>query len=148
MQDGSGHSIFSRMSPGEDGNDKETAAALDPSGGGAGAGHGAISPPPSPVPAPDSGTASGANASSPEALFNSGLELIKAKDYHGAAAAFARVTQLKRDWADPYYWFAVCQLNRKRYTESRAAFQRYLEIAPQGSQAASARDTLKTMPEK
>jgi hypothetical protein len=58
------------------------------------------------------------------------------------------VTQLKRDWADPYYWFAVCQLNRKRYAESRAAFQRYLELAPQGSQTASARDTLKTMPEK
>jgi TolA-binding protein len=87
-----------------------------------------------------------ANAENPEVVYNLGVERLNSKDYHGAAIAFAKVVQLKREMADAYFWLAVCEYNLRRYADSRATFQRYLQLAPQGSQAGAAREMLKVMP--
>jgi tetratricopeptide (TPR) repeat protein len=81
-----------------------------------------------------------------ESLFNSGMKLYNAGDYRAAGAAFARATQLKRDVAKNYYWLAMCEMKMKRYPESKATFQRYLQMAPDGDLAKSAREMLGAIP--
>jgi Uncharacterized protein conserved in bacteria len=80
-----------------------------------------------------------------EALFNAGMKLYNAGDFRGAGAAFARATQVKRDVAKNYYWLAMCELKLKKYPESRATFQRYLRLAPDGDQAKSAKEMLDSL---
>jgi tetratricopeptide (TPR) repeat protein len=81
-----------------------------------------------------------------ETLFNSGMKLFNAGDFRAAGAAFARATQFKRDVAKNYYWLAICEMKMKRFPESKATFQRYLQMAPDGDLAKSAREMLATIP--
>lgn len=86
------------------------------------------------------------SAEDAESLFNSGTKLYNAGDFRAAGAAFARATQLKRDAAKNYYWLAMCEMKMKRFPESKATFQRYLQMAPDGDLAKSAREMLGTLP--
>lgn len=95
---------------------------------------------------PVDAAAEGAATEDPESLFNSGMKLYSAGDYRAAGAAFARATQLKRDAAKNYYWLAMCELKLKRFAESKATFQRYLQMAPDGDLAKSAREALTGIP--
>ncbi|MGH9441225.1 MAG: tetratricopeptide repeat protein [Thermoanaerobaculia bacterium] len=81
-----------------------------------------------------------------DSLFASGMKLYNAGDFRAAGAAFARATQLRRDVAKNYYWLAMCEWKMKRFAESRATFQRYLQMAPDGEQARSAREMLAASP--
>lgn len=83
-----------------------------------------------------------------EAQYAKGMDLYNAGDYRGAGAMFAQVMQVRRDMAKAYFQLAMCEYQLKRYAESRATFQRYLEMAPQGDQAAAARKMLQSIPEK
>ena len=81
-----------------------------------------------------------------ESLFSRGLELYGAGDFRGAGAIFARLTQEHRDMAKAYFELAMCEYQLKRYAESRATFQRYLDLAPSGDQAPEARKMLQSIP--
>jgi tetratricopeptide (TPR) repeat protein len=81
-----------------------------------------------------------------EALFHKGMDLYAGGDYRSAGTLFARATQLKRDMSEAFFQLAMCEYNLKRYPQSRATFQRYLQLAPQGEHAAEAREMLKTIP--
>ncbi len=95
---------------------------------------------------PVEGSAESASPDDPEALFNSGMKLYNAGDFRAAGAAFARATQVKRDAAKNYYWLAMCEMKMKRYAESKATLQRYLQMAPDGDLAKSAREMLSSLP--
>ena len=81
-----------------------------------------------------------------EKAYRQGVELYNSGDFRGAGAIFARLTQEKRDMAKSYFQLAMCEYQLKRYAESRATFQRYLEMAPTGDQAAEAHRMLQTIP--
>ncbi len=95
------------------------------------------------LPAP---TASAAPLDEAEKSYRQGIELYNSGDYRGAGAIFARLTQEKRDMAKAYFQLALCEYQLKRFAESRATFQRYLEMAPAGDQAAEARKMLQSIP--
>jgi tetratricopeptide (TPR) repeat protein len=95
---------------------------------------------------PVDASADSASAEDPEALFNSGMKLYNAGDFRAAGAAFARATQIKRDAVKNYYWLAMCEMKMKRYAESKATLQRYLQMAPEGDLAKSAREMLASLP--
>ena len=95
---------------------------------------------------PVEASAESASPDDPEALFNSGMKLYNAGDFRAAGAAFARATQVKRDAAKNYYWLAMCEMKMKRYAESKATLQRYLQMAPDGDLAKSAREMLSSLP--
>lgn len=90
----------------------------------------------------------GAGLDEAEKTYRQGIELYNSGDYRGAGALFARLTQEKREMAKAYFQLAMCEYQLKRLAESRATFQRYLEMAPTGDQAAEARKMLQTIPEK
>ncbi len=95
---------------------------------------------------PVEASADASGGEDPEGLYNSGMKLYNAGDFRAAGAAFARATQLKRDVPKNYYWLAMCEMKLKRLAESKATFQRYLQLAPDGEQARSARDMLASIP--
>jgi TolA-binding protein len=86
------------------------------------------------------------NADNPDVLYNSGVEAFNTGDYRLAAQNFARAVQIKRNMAAAYFWLAMSEYNLKKYAEARATFQRYLDMAPKGDQAANAREMLKAIP--
>jgi tetratricopeptide (TPR) repeat protein len=95
---------------------------------------------------PTSGSAPAASANDPEELFTRGLAAYNAGDVRTAGSFFVRATQAKRDLAKAYFWLAMCEFKMDRKAESRATFQRYLQLAPNGDQAPAARDMLGKIP--
>ncbi|MGH9444013.1 MAG: tetratricopeptide repeat protein [Thermoanaerobaculia bacterium] len=89
-----------------------------------------------------------ANADNPEVNYNSGVEMYNAGDYPGAAAAFNKAISLKSDMANAHFWLGMSEYNMKRYPQSRTQFQKYLELAPKGDQAQTAREMLAALPPK
>ncbi len=83
--------------------------------------------------------------------FNLGALLVNAGQYDPAAEAFKKAIQLTPTYADAYYQYGVC-LSSKMTTaadgkvsappEMAEAFQKYLELAPNGPNAQGAKDML------
>ena len=89
-----------------------------------------------------------ANADKPEVNYNAGVEDYNTGDYASAAAYFGKAIALKADMAPAYFWLGMCQYNQKKYGPSRGSFEKYLELAPRGDQAAMAKEMLDTLPAK
>jgi tetratricopeptide (TPR) repeat protein len=83
--------------------------------------------------------------------FNLGALLVNAGQYDPAGEAFKKAIELTPTYADAYYQLGVC-LSSKMTTgadgkvsappEMAQAFQKYLELAPQGKDAQGAKDML------
>jgi tetratricopeptide (TPR) repeat protein len=87
-----------------------------------------------------------APADEAETLVTAGVKAYNEGDYRAAGASFARASQLRRDFAKAYFWLAMCEFKMKRFPDSRATFQRYLQLAPDGEFAKTARETLASIP--
>lgn len=95
---------------------------------------------------PPAAASSPVSANDPEELFRRGMESYNTGDVRMAGSYFVRATQAKRDLAKAYFWLAMCEFKMDRKAESRATFQRYLQLAPDGDQAAAAREMLAKVP--
>jgi len=83
--------------------------------------------------------------------FNLGALLVNANQYDPAGEAFKKAIELTPTYADAYYQYGVC-LSAKMTTaadgkvsappEMAQAFQKYLELAPEGPNAQGAKDML------
>lgn len=58
---------------------------------------------------------------------------------------FTKAIAKKPDLADAYYYRGLARYQAKQIATAKADFQKYLELDPQGSDAPTARDILKTM---
>lgn len=86
--------------------------------------------------------------------FNLGALLVNAGQYDPAGEAFKKAIELTPTYADAYYQYGVC-LSAKMQTgadgkvtappEMAQAFQKYLELAPNGPNAQGAKDMLATL---
>lgn len=83
-----------------------------------------------------------AKAEDPSVSLNAGIDLINRKDYAGACGEFDRALKIKPDFPDPYFYRGMAFLQLKRTTEAKRDFLRYLELAPKGPDADSAREFL------
>jgi TolA-binding protein len=97
---------------------------------------------------PPVGAAPRPSAGGPASLFKSGMSAYQSGDYRTAGSFFVRATQIKRDLADAYFWLAMCEYKLDRLRESRATFQRYLALAPNGDQAKAARRMIASIPNR
>ena len=95
---------------------------------------------------PPADAAGAAPADEAESLVASGVKAYNEGDYRSAGASFARASQLRRDFAKAYFWLAMCEYKMKRFPDARATFQRYLQLAPDGEFAKTARETLAAIP--
>lgn len=81
-----------------------------------------------------------------ESLVAAGMKSYNEGDFRAAGASFARASQIRRDFAKAYFWLAMCEFKLKRFPDSRATFQRYLQLAPDGEFAKTAKETLAAIP--
>ena len=89
-----------------------------------------------------------ANADNPEVNYNAGVEAYNASDNAGAAAAFNKAIALKPDMANAYFWLGMANYNLKKYSAARGNYQKYLQLAPSGDQAQTAKEMLAALPAK
>lgn len=71
------------------------------------------------------------------------VEMAKSpEDYRAAIEEFERAVQLAPQWADAYYNLGMVQARAGRIREAIANLKRYLELAPNASDAAQVRDEI------
>lgn len=71
------------------------------------------------------------------------LEMAKSpEDYRFAIEEFAQAVKLAPDWADAYYNLAVVQEKAGQVSDALASYRRYLELAPNASDAQKVQDEI------
>ncbi|MDH7513845.1 MAG: tetratricopeptide repeat protein [Clostridiales bacterium] len=55
---------------------------------------------------------------------------------------FTIATQIKSTWSPPYYKLGLVYLNKAEYEKAKEAFKKFLELEPEGEQAAQAKNIL------
>ena len=75
-------------------------------------------------------------------LFNAGAELFQGGNVQGARENFERVLALDSDHARAHYQLAICLVNSGETDAAREHFQKFLELAPEDPEAASAKEML------
>jgi tetratricopeptide (TPR) repeat protein len=78
----------------------------------------------------------------PDVLFNIGVNFLNARQTEDAIRYFTRTVELDPKYVDGYFRRALGYLQVGKTAESRADFQKVLELAPTGEQADMARKAL------
>ena len=81
----------------------------------------------------------------PAVFVNLGILLLNKKKPEDAWGHFDRAVQLAPGDAESYFYRGLTALQLKRKPEAKADLQKYLELAPQGTQAADAKELLKSL---
>ena len=81
----------------------------------------------------------------PGIFLNAGIVLLNKKNPAGAWDQFDRAIKIKSDDAEPYFYRGLAALQLKKNAEAKADFQKCLELEPNGSHAADAKDLLKSI---
>jgi tetratricopeptide (TPR) repeat protein len=66
---------------------------------------------------------------------NYGIALLDAQQYAASARAFARVAELRPDYADAYTNLAIVQIQWQRYDDARPNLEKALALAPGNARA-------------
>ncbi len=81
----------------------------------------------------------------PAVYVNLGVVLLNKKKPSEAWEQFDKAVRMKPDDAESYFYRGLAAYQMKKKSEAKTDFQKYLELAPNGSQAADARDLLKSI---
>jgi Tfp pilus assembly protein PilF len=81
----------------------------------------------------------------PAVFLNAGIVLLNKKNAAGAWEQFDKAVKMEADEADGYFYRGLAALQLKKKAEAKADLQKYVELAPNGSQAADARELLKSI---
>lgn len=76
---------------------------------------------------------------------NIGILLLNKKKPEDAWTYFDQAVKLAPGDADSYYYRGLAGYQAKKKAEAKADFQKYLELAPQGENAADVKEYLKTL---
>jgi tetratricopeptide (TPR) repeat protein len=83
-----------------------------------------------------------ANPESPEILYNKGIEAYNKKKLKDAEALLTKAVDAKPDFALAHFWLGMTSFTLNKKTESRQHLQKYLELDPNGSESATAKEIL------
>jgi predicted Zn finger-like uncharacterized protein len=83
--------------------------------------------------------------SRPEAYQGQGRALLDLGDSRSAVSAFRRALQANSRYSVAEFWLGEAYRRTGQNSEAAAAYARYLELAPEGSEAARAREALKAV---
>ena len=86
-----------------------------------------------------------AEKASDTSYLNLGILLYNKKQPAAAEEAFGKALQLSPDLADAFYYRGLSRIQLKKTAEARADLNKYLELAPSGSDADTARELLKSL---
>jgi len=83
--------------------------------------------------------------SRPEAYLGQGRALLDMGDPRSAVAAFRRALQANSRYSVAEFWLGEAYRRTGQSSEAAAAYARYLDLAPEGSEAGRAREALKAV---
>jgi tetratricopeptide (TPR) repeat protein len=78
-------------------------------------------------------------------FLNLGILLYNKKQPAAAEEAFGKALALNADLADAYYYRGLARYQQKKVPEAKADFSKYLELAPNGSEAETVKEILKSL---
>ena len=81
----------------------------------------------------------------PTSYLNMGILLYNKKQPAAAEEAFGKALTVNPDLADAYYYRALSRIQLKRIPDAKADLKKYLELAPTGSEADTAKELLKSI---
>lgn len=81
----------------------------------------------------------------PGVYLNAGIVFLNKKNPTGAWEQFDKAVKLKPDDPDGYFYRGLAALQLKKKAEAKADLQKYVDLAPTGSQAADAKELLKSI---
>jgi tetratricopeptide (TPR) repeat protein len=83
-----------------------------------------------------------ANPDTPEILYNKGIDAMNHKKSKEAQDYLEKAVAAKPDFALAHYYLAMAAMNNKKNSVAHEHFQKYLELDPNGSEAATAKELL------
>jgi tetratricopeptide (TPR) repeat protein len=92
------------------------------------------------------GRASKVEPSRPEAYVGQGRALLTLGDPRSAVAAFRKALGVNSRYSVAEYWLGEAYRRAGQTSDAKAAYGRYLEAAPEGAEAAQAREALNGLP--
>ncbi|HTO86429.1 MAG TPA: tetratricopeptide repeat protein [Thermoanaerobaculia bacterium] len=78
----------------------------------------------------------------PEVYMNLGIVLFNKKKSAEAEVAFGKALAISPDLADAYYYRGLARLQQGHKADAKADFHKYLELAPNGSEAKDVKELL------
>lgn len=81
----------------------------------------------------------------PAVYLNAGIVLLNKKNPAGAWDQFDRAVKIKSDDGEAYFYRGLAALQLKKTAEAKADLQKSVELEPNGSHAADAKDLLKSL---
>ncbi len=82
------------------------------------------------------------NPDSAATLYNKGIEAYNKGKMKDAEAALARALAVKPDFANAHYYLGMAAFNQNEKALAREHLQKYLELDPNGKEAATAKEIL------
>lgn len=79
----------------------------------------------------------------PENAYNQGVEAFNAGKMDEAKTHFVRATQISEKYGMAYYMLGMCEFGLGNLKATKANFQKYLELEPNGPKAAEVKELLK-----
>lgn len=83
-----------------------------------------------------------ANPATPESLYNKGIDAYNHKKLKDAEELLTKAVEAKPDFALAHFWLGMTSFTLNKKAESRQHLQRYLELEPNGTEAATAKEIL------
>jgi tetratricopeptide (TPR) repeat protein len=83
-----------------------------------------------------------ANPDSPEMLYNKGIDAYNSKKLPEAETMLTRAVEAKPDFALAHFWLGMTSFSLNKKAAAREHFQKYLDLDPSGSEAATAKEML------
>lgn len=83
-----------------------------------------------------------ANPDTAETLYNKGIEAYNQKKLKDADTLLSKAVEAKPDFALAHFWLGMTDFTLNKKAESRQHLQKYLELDPNGSEAATAKEIL------
>lgn len=81
----------------------------------------------------------------PDIYLNLGILLYNKKKSEEAEVAFGKALAISPDLADAYYYRGLARMQLKKNAAAKADLQKYLELAPSGGDADTAKELLKSL---
>ncbi len=83
-----------------------------------------------------------ANPDSPEILYNKGIEAYNKGKMKDAEAELTKAVAAKPDFANAHFYLGMAAFNQNHKAAAREHLQKYLELDPNGKEAATAKELL------
>jgi tetratricopeptide (TPR) repeat protein len=83
-----------------------------------------------------------ANPDTPEMLYNKGIDAYNSKKLPEAEAMLTRAVEAKPDFALAHFWLGMTSFSLNKKAAAREHLQKYLDLDPNGSEAATAKEIL------